>query len=378
MMKNMLDNLAAQQILTALDGQAYFVGGAVRDFLLAAPATDIDMATPLLPEEVTEKLKATGCTVVPTGLAFGTVTVIYKKHRVELTTFRQDVRCDGRHAEVLFGTSMKSDAARRDFTINALYMNRDGTLFDFFHGRRDLKKGRVRFIGSPEARIQEDTLRVLRFFRFWGRFGRGKPDPAALKACRAVRKKLTKLSLQRRHDEMIKILAGPRADVVLRYMARAGVLKPLIKGPWDFKALRRVIIRERRLGYTDTPHVVTRLCAFQPQGDPPMWLQHKERRAFMDLRKALAVPDRPRALFLYGKKAVQQKELMNRPRLTRRSFEDIKKWREPKFPITSGDVIRREKVEGKALSLAFKRYRETWLDLGCPREKEVVFRALSG
>lgn len=377
MNKNFLDNKAAQKVLETLAEQVYFVGGAVRDKILHISGNDIDMATPLLPEEATKKLKAAGCCVVPTGLAFGTVTVIYKKHHVELTTFRKDIHTDGRHAEVIFGTSIKEDAARRDFTINALYMNQTGDILDFFHGLRDLKKGHVRFIGEPTKRIEEDYLRILRFFRFWGRFGKGKPDQKALHACHTARKKINILSLQRLHDEMMKIFALPRADIVLRYMARTGVLKEMISGPWNFKALRRVIARERRLNLLNKPDIIARLCAFIPQSPAPTWLQNKERRALTALRKALQEPNRQKALFLYGAQAVQRKELICRRHMTQKSFQDIQKWKEPKFPFRVEDMLRQGKTTEKELNQAFKYYKEIWLNLGCPSEKEVVFQALS-
>lgn len=205
----------------------YLVGGCVRDFYAGRTFSDIDMATPLSPERYMERLSA--YKVVPTGLSHGTVTIVLnKKLSIELTSFRTDVRTDGRHAQVRFGTSLEEDALRRDFTINALYMDRQGRLYDVVGGLDDLKHHRVRFIGDPNQRLQEDILRLLRFFRFWGQFGKAPADAAALAACQQQAQRLSLLSKERRTTELFKILLLPNADKVLHLMNDSRVLPHLL------------------------------------------------------------------------------------------------------------------------------------------------------
>src|SRR5712692_7328610 len=171
---------------------ARFVGGVVRDALLGRPIADIDLATPSRPEEVVAALAKAGIKVVPTGIEHGTVTAVVNSRgpprHFEITTLRRDVETDGRHARVAFDADWAEDAARRDFTINAIYLDPDGTLYDPVGGLADLAARRVRFVGEPARRIAEDVLRVLRYYRFTARFGSGKGDPAARTACRAAAK----------------------------------------------------------------------------------------------------------------------------------------------------------------------------------------------
>ncbi len=158
------------------------VGGAVRDMLVGRAVADVDFASPLMPEEVMARAKAAGLKAVPTGLAHGTVTLVARGRAFEVTTLRRDIQTDGRHAVVAFTDDWKMDASRRDFSINAMSATRDGEIFDYFDGRADLAAGRVRFVGQAAARIEEDYLRILRYFRFFARYGRGEPDAEAVAA----------------------------------------------------------------------------------------------------------------------------------------------------------------------------------------------------
>lgn len=205
---------------------AYLVGGCVRDSFTGRASSDIDMATPLTPDQYMKRL--TDYKVVPTGLAHGTVTIVINKElKVELTSFRTDTATDGRHAKVKFGTSLEQDALRRDFTINALYMDRYGHVYDVVGGLDDLRHHRVRFIGDPDQRLQEDVLRLLRFFRFWGQFGKAPADKAALEACRKHAPRLELLSAERRTAELFKILLLPNVSKVLQLMSDTRVLPHL-------------------------------------------------------------------------------------------------------------------------------------------------------
>ena len=230
-----LDAPASRKVVTALeaDGRpARFVGGCVRDALLGLPAADeLDLATPERPERVIALLEAADLPAIPTGLAHGTVTTIADRCRFEITTLRRDVACDGRHAEVAFTDDFKVDAARRDFTLNAMSCDRAGRLYDYFGGRADLAAGRVRFVGDAAARIREDYLRILRFFRFFARYGGEPADAEALAACRAAAPELGRLSGERIQTEMLKLLKAPNPLPALRLMAETRVLAEVAFGP---------------------------------------------------------------------------------------------------------------------------------------------------
>jgi poly(A) polymerase len=236
---------ASRKLLAALeaDGRpARFVGGCVRDGLLGLPEpSEFDLVTPELPERVIGLLEAAGLPAIPTGLAHGTVTTIADGRRFEITTLRRDVACDGRHAEVAFTDDFKVDAARRDFTINAMSCDSDGRLYDYFGGRADLAAGRVRFVGDAAARIGEDYLRVLRFFRFFARYGREPADADALAACRAAAPELRRLSGERIQAEMLKLLKAPDPLPALRLMAATGVLAEVASGPVGLERLADLI-----------------------------------------------------------------------------------------------------------------------------------------
>src|SRR6202040_1641999 len=202
--------------------EARMVGGAVRNVLLGVPPGDIDIATTALPDEVIRRTSAAGFRPVATGIEHGTVTVVADGVPFEVTTLRQDIETYGRRAKVVFGRDWRLDAQRRDFTINALFLSRDGTIHDYVGGGADLAAHRVRFIGDPAARIAEDYLRILRFFRFHASYGEGAPDPHAVAACVAGRAGLEQLSRERIRMELLKLVAGRRAPAALAVMTESG------------------------------------------------------------------------------------------------------------------------------------------------------------
>jgi len=210
--------------LTAQGGEVRFVGGCVRDAVAGRPVRDIDIATADPPERVIALLEAAGLEAVPTGLAHGTVTAVSGGQPFEITTLREDVETFGRHARVAFTDDWEADAARRDFTFNAMSCGLDGSLYDPFGGRDDLAAGRVRFVGAAEARIREDYLRLLRFFRFHAHYGRGAPDPEGLAAARALAPQLKTLSGERLRNELLRLLQAPEPVAVCRVMQENGVL----------------------------------------------------------------------------------------------------------------------------------------------------------
>lgn len=221
--------------------KAMAVGGAVRNTLLGLPVADVDIATTALPEKVAERAKTKGLKVIPTGIDHGTVTVISSGEAYEITTLRQDVETYGRQARVVFGTDWSEDARRRDFTLNALYVDRHGTIEDPLGGLDDCLGRRVRFIGDPSERIREDYLRILRFFRIHAAYGDGKPDAAGLSACIRERDGLRHLSAERIGMEMKKLVRAPLAADCLALMEDSGLLEITTGGVSriaDFRALR--------------------------------------------------------------------------------------------------------------------------------------------
>ena len=223
---------------------ARFVGGCVRDALLGQATADIDLATPARPESVAAALDKAGIKVVPTGLAHGTVTAVVAPRHYEITTLRRDVETDGRRARVAFDADWAEDAARRDFTINAIYLVPDGTLYDPVGGIADLKARRVRFVGDPATRIAEDVLRVLRYYRFEARFGGGNGDPAARAACRDAVPLLRKLSAERVARELTGLLAAANPVPALRIMAEDGVLASILPEATRLDRLEKLVALE--------------------------------------------------------------------------------------------------------------------------------------
>ncbi|MGA9868876.1 MAG: CCA tRNA nucleotidyltransferase [Acetobacteraceae bacterium] len=220
---------------------ARVVGGAVRDTLAGLAVADVDLATPDLPEQVVAALNRAGLRAIPTGLAHGTVTALVDGRGYEVTTLRRDVATDGRHAVVAFTSDWREDAARRDFTLNALSMTQDGRVFDYFGGVGDLRAGRVRFVGDPAQRIAEDYLRILRFFRFNARYGRPPPDPAALAAIGAGVPGLARLSPERVWSELRRILGRPNPGETVALMASLGVLAAALPEGADPARLGRAV-----------------------------------------------------------------------------------------------------------------------------------------
>ncbi len=241
-MRALLDDPDLAPVLAALP-QARLVGGAVRDALAGLPVADIDIATPEPPETSMARLSEAGLRVVPTGLAHGTVTAISNHRPFEITTLRRDVSTDGRHAQVAWTDDWRADAARRDFTINALSADRAGGLHDFFGGQADLAAGRVRFVGEAALRIAEDYLRVLRFFRFYARYGRGAPDEEASTAIAAAVDGLRILSAERVWSEIKRILQAPDPVPALGLMQRLGVLAAVLPEGANLPKLEALVQR---------------------------------------------------------------------------------------------------------------------------------------
>jgi poly(A) polymerase len=227
--------------LTRSGGAARFVGGAVRNALLGEPIGDIDIATPLLPDEVMARLKAAGLGAVPTGIEHGTVTAVANGKAFEVTTLRRDVETDGRRAVIAFTTDWREDAMRRDFTMNALYADQDGTVYDYFGGVADLNARRVRFVGDARTRIREDYLRILRLFRFHAWYGAGELDPEALAASVAEKAGLKKLSGERVQKELLRLLESKSPLATVEVMQRTGILAEIFPSDVHVERFQRLL-----------------------------------------------------------------------------------------------------------------------------------------
>ena len=214
-------------IMTAGGASIRFVGGCVRDAVLGRAVTDIDFATDAEPARVIELLGERNIRALPTGVEHGTITAILDQRQFQITTLRQDIETDGRRAEVRYTKDWSVDAARRDFTMNSMSADPDGTIYDYVDGLTDLRAGRVRFIGEAEERIAEDYLRILRFFRFHATYGLTAPDAQALQACRDASNQIEKLSGERVWQELSRILVIAEPVHVFALMEEAGILRLL-------------------------------------------------------------------------------------------------------------------------------------------------------
>ncbi len=261
------ETLAVLEALRADGTEVRFVGGCVRDALLRRPVSDVDIATPDPPERVIALLEAAGLKAVPTGLEHGTVTAVAGHRGFEVTTLREDVESYGRHAKVAFTDDWTADAARRDFTVNALYLAPDGTIYDAFGGLEDLEARRIRFVGRAADRIREDVLRLLRFFRFYAHFGTPPPDPEALEACAEFAHLVPELSAERVWAELRKLLSAPMPAPVLALMRDHGVLAHTLPEAVDIDRLDALTAIQDDLAAqdgtlpTDAPDPVLRLAA---------------------------------------------------------------------------------------------------------------------
>ena len=358
-------------IIAALGGpdEARLVGGAVRDGLLGRPVSDIDVATRHPPTAVIAALEAAAIKAVPTGIAHGTVTAIAQGVIVEVTTLRRDVATDGRHATVAFGSDWQEDAARRDFTINALYADPvTGAVFDWFGGVADLHSGRVRFIGEPLTRIAEDHLRILRFFRFHARFGRGDPDAAGLHACVVRANDLMALSRERIASEFLKLLAAEDPVPVVELMIARGVLAPVLPELGDVAAVTRLVGREAAFGIAGDP--VRRLAALiGPDGRLALAIAHRLKLSKATTKRLVTAADRaiaaPKVLaYRLGVEGAIDRLLLADG--SPGDFEGLAGWRRPVLPITGGTLIARCLAPGPLVARTLAAIEDAWVARGFP------------
>ena len=351
--------LAVLAALSAGGVEARFVGGAVRDALLGrptpgwSPRADIDIATSAPPERVIELLQKSGIKVVPTGLAHGTVTAIAgtPPRHFEITTLRRDVETYGRRARVAFDADWAADAARRDFTINAIYLAPDGTIHDPVGGLADLRERRVRIVGDPATRITEDVLRLLRYYRFEGRFGSESGDPQARAACRAAAHLLPSLSPERVAQELVRLLDLPDPIAVLRMMEGDGVLAVILPEARRLDRLQKIIAIEPDL---DPLRRLAALMEVDGQRAVALAVRLRFSNAWRERLHGLAVPwpvdpsgdlrVQRRALYRLGTERYRDLALllaaegaMGRERLAE-LLALAGDWTPPRFPLAGGDI----------------------------------------
>lgn len=349
--------------------RVWFVGGSVRNALIGAPASDIDMTTDARPEDTMRLLLAAGLKAVPTGIAHGTITAVADGHGMEITTLRSDVATDGRRATVAFTGDLAEDAARRDFTMNALYADPEGHVIDPLGGLPDLAARRVRFIGVAEDRIREDYLRILRFFRFHAWYGdpAGGIDPDGLAACAALADGIDRLSRERVGAEMKKLLNAPDPAPAVASMAAAGVLMHAAPGA-NPAALAPLVDVERRAGVA--PHWRRRTAALTGGEDcealARSWrLSKAETRALAALCAALNAPAPPAIqAHLHGDRAARDAALIRACAVgaVPGGLEaEIARGAAARFPVTARDLIHAGLVPGPALGAALARLKDAWI-----------------
>lgn len=378
--------------LGADEGGARFVGGAVRDALLELDVQDVDIATVHAPEETARRIDAAGLKAVPTGIKHGTVTAVLPgKRTIEVTTLRRDVATDGRHAEVEYTDDWKGDAARRDFTINALSADPvTGEIFDFFGGLDDLAARRVRFIGEPLNRIAEDHLRILRFFRFHARFGEGAPDAESLGACIARANDLMALSRERIADELLKMLALDDPAPTMALMIERGVLQPVLPEIVTAGPLERLIARENLFGHSSfrrndalNSHPLRRLAALLPPDPETARAIAARLKLSKAQRQRLAIAAArmpgdtatPRALaFRLGIESAVDRLLLcpTNDIVVGRALETLAANPPPeRFPLKGADLIALGVEPGPEVSRLLGELREAWIAEDFPGEDRV-------
>lgn len=368
--------------LAAPGEETRLVGGCVRDALLGSAAADIDLATTLRPEAVMDRARRAGLKAVPTGIEHGTITVVTPEEPVEVTTLREDVETDGRYAVVRFGGDFAQDAARRDFTINALSLGADGTLHDTVGGLDDLRAGRVRFIGEAATRIREDALRILRFFRFHARFSEAEPDVDALTACIAARDALDGLSRERVRSEFLKLLLAPGCVPVVALLSATGLLQRISGGVGELGRLARSAAAGQGAAMR-----LAALCVHSAQDEPrlreSLRLSNTEAAQLACYAKVLAaLRTRPtlgagevRALAaLHGGRMVADTLAIlagePRPRPDDAALAEAARLAtgeaDPIFPLTGADLVAAGILPGRAIGTGLAAAKAEWLTLGCP------------
>jgi poly(A) polymerase len=377
--------------LVSEGAEARAVGGAVRNALMGTLVKDIDIATTALPNEVMRLAKKAGLHAVPTGIEHGTVTVVAHHRPFEVTTLRRDIETFGRHARVTFTSDWREDALRRDFTMNALYCSADGTVHDPIGGYGDLSARRVRFIGDAHARIREDYLRILRFFRFSAQYGNGVPDAEGLAAAIAEKAGLTDLSGERVRAEFLLLLAAPAAVEALRIMNEAGILNPWIERPANVERLARLADIEAALRREPDPLLRLAALVGDKELGAPTRLQSRLRLSAAETaqlaRAGVHDPaldpgsnERDAQAFIYRNcaQAFIDGALMawarsnDPPDDAKRSWHLglPQRWRAPELPVRGADVIKLGIPAGPQIGRVIAAFEDWWIAHDFPADRQ--------
>jgi poly(A) polymerase len=382
------------RLLSVLDAdgeETRIVGGAVRNSILGlrVDVDIIDLATTAVPDEVVRRAKSAGFNPVPTGIDHGTITVVVDGTPFEVTTLREDVETFGRHAKVRFGRDWKKDAERRDFTMNALFLNRDGNVIDLVGGLKDLKAKRVVFIGDPDTRIREDYLRVLRFFRFHAAYGEGSLDQAGLRACIRAKDELATLSRERIRAELLKLLMAKHAVPALAVMGEAGLLGAILGGVPLLASYSNLVKAETAIGVAKEPtrHLGALGVFIVEDADR---LRDRLRLTNAEFRRIESMGDRwwrisPGAgeqqakalLYRIGAESFRDRALIAFARSEAKDDDKDwhlliglpERWTPPKFPLAAKDFVALGIEKGPALGTALACAEQKWIAAGFPLEK---------
>jgi poly(A) polymerase len=399
--RRLLDEGRLARALEALDGggeETRLVGGAVRDLALGQPVGDFDLATTAHPGVVMKRARAAGFGVAPTGLKHGTVTLIVDGLPIETTTLREDVETDGRHAKVRFGRDFAEDAQRRDFTINALSLSRDGIVHDYVGGLADLAARRVRFIGDARTRIREDFLRSLRFFRFSASYSDGALDAEGYRAAIEEREGLQRLSRERLRAELMKLLKASRAGEVVAQCCEAGLIGPLIGGVANPLRLKRLIAVEAARAMASDPLLRLGALALIVAEDAErlrdkLRLSNAEYERLAGAAGALerlhglrtpSLGDLRALLFERKRSAAQDGLILAHVDSTAApddsgfasAFRFVSDTPEPTLPFTGADIVARGIAQGQGVGKVLKSLQALWIRAGFPKEPEHLARLL--
>jgi poly(A) polymerase len=388
--------------LIATGAEARVVGGAVRNALMGTPVKDIDIATTALPDDVMRLAKRAGLHAVPTGIEHGTITVVAHHVPFEVTTLRRDIETFGRHARVTFTTDWREDALRRDFTMNALYCAADGTISDPIGGYDDLVARRVRFIGDPHARIREDFLRILRFFRFSAQYGNGVPDAEGLAAAIAEKSGLVDLSAERVRTELLLLLAAPAAVKAVQVMDEAQLLEPWIGKPANVARLARLVDIEVALEREGDPMMRLAALAHDKDLEAPADIQNRLRLSAAEAAQLARAGVRDPALnpnsgehvaktFLYRHGAdtftdgalmdwARSSDLPNDAKRTRR-VRLPQRWAVPELPVRGSDLLELGVPASQQVGRIIAAFEDWWIAQDFPSDPARVsakLRELAG
>ena len=385
-------------LLTADGAQTLVAGGAVRNALMGEAVSDVDLCTTLLPQEVEAIIAPTHMKTVPTGIEHGTVTIVADDDKFEVTTLREDIETDGRHAVVKFGKDWLSDAQRRDLTINALYCDREGNVYDPLEGYGDIKSREVRFIGEASQRIKEDALRILRFFRFFAHYGGGRPDAAGLKACSANKELIHSLSVERVWMELKKLLAAKDPGRALLWMRTTGILNLILPETqkWGIDTIPALIRLEAQQGWSADP--MLRLMAIvRPHLDAVRPLA--KRLAFSNIElerlEQWSKGDKPdnemnltqfsKMLYRGSPQGITDTMILEAAHIEPDDAQErleqwlefiafAKDWQRPVMPVQGRDLIEAGMSAGPQLGKALSALEDAWIESGFSLDKQALLK----